>query len=349
MMPEDDFAALCSDIEANGLREDIFTAIDPVDSEVKIADGRNRFNACLKIGKLPRYRQWDGKGDLLSIVVSLNLRRRHLTESQRAMVAGKLANISEGGRPAQPSANLPSLSQAAAADMLNISVRSVTSAVKVQKKGVPELAEKVHSGEISVSAAAEIAEMPKNRQKKIIKKGRDATKRIIGKIRERSLRQAARGRSVCVVCEPGTEDTDENFLAAIQFVRAQFPTHARYLADISSELAEGTLLEATRDNRDRILQAIGPDPDDAIEINDCRRAVGLSGEEFDHALTILLDYSLVDIFEQGGKTETARGARKKLLRRTAKSGKGSEDLKYELDEEEPPEIYTDFFDEHYAR
>jgi hypothetical protein len=86
---------------------------------------------------------------LTAFFVSLNLHRRHLNESQRAMVAGKLANMRQGERTdVEPSANLPDVvSQPEAAKLLNVSERSVRTAKKVQEKAVPELSEKVSIGE----------------------------------------------------------------------------------------------------------------------------------------------------------------------------------------------------------
>ena len=65
----------------------------------------------------------------LAYVISANLQRRHLSESQRAMVAAKLANLPDGVRKDR-SANLRTLSvsQPEAAKLLNVSVRSVQSA-----------------------------------------------------------------------------------------------------------------------------------------------------------------------------------------------------------------------------
>lgn len=74
-------------------------------------------------------------------MVSLNLKRRHLTESQRAMVAASLANM-PAHRPAGNSANLQT-SQSKAADMLQVSPRSVATAAKVRDDGAPELIDAV--------------------------------------------------------------------------------------------------------------------------------------------------------------------------------------------------------------
>ena len=53
--------------------------------------------------------------------------------------------------------------------MLSVGERSVRSAREVIQKGDPELVSAVGSGEISVSAAAEIAEKPKDEQRKIVR------------------------------------------------------------------------------------------------------------------------------------------------------------------------------------
>ena len=72
--------------------------------------------------------------DAVGFVISLNLHRRHLSESQRAAVAAKLANLAEGARTdIEPSANLQKVSQADGTKLLNVSARSV--AAKVMHDG----------------------------------------------------------------------------------------------------------------------------------------------------------------------------------------------------------------------
>ena len=53
--------------------------------------------ACSEIGIEPITKPWDQRGDALSYVISKNLHRRHLNESQRAMVAPKIATMRQGG------------------------------------------------------------------------------------------------------------------------------------------------------------------------------------------------------------------------------------------------------------
>lgn len=64
------------------------------------------------------------------------------------MVAGKVANLSVGDNQ---HTQICGASQTEAAGLLNVSERSVSAAKKVQREGVPKLAEAVESGEVSVS------------------------------------------------------------------------------------------------------------------------------------------------------------------------------------------------------
>ena len=86
------------------------------------------------------------------------------------MVAARIADMQQGGRRRkQPSANLPKVSQPAAARHLNVSTRSVTDGKKVLKKGAPELVASVDSGEMPVSVAATVADLPADEQRKLAK------------------------------------------------------------------------------------------------------------------------------------------------------------------------------------
>ena len=72
---------LADDIRANGLQNSIVLL------DGKILDGRNRHAACKLAGVKPRFENWDGDGSPVEWVISQNLMRRHLTASQRAVVA----------------------------------------------------------------------------------------------------------------------------------------------------------------------------------------------------------------------------------------------------------------------
>lgn len=80
MMDEEQYSALKADIKENGLIEAIWFC------EGKILDGRNRWRACNELNISPDVKEYTGN-DPIGFVVSLNLKRRHLNSSQRAIVA----------------------------------------------------------------------------------------------------------------------------------------------------------------------------------------------------------------------------------------------------------------------
>ena len=143
-----EFEELKADIKANGLLEPIW-----IDEAGAIIDGRNRHRACIETGTPPDFRTRHGD-DLLPFVISLNLHRRHLSESQRDMVAAKIANMPQGARTdVEPCLNLSNVSQAAAAKLMNISRSGVQQAKQVIERGTPELIAAVENGELPVSRA----------------------------------------------------------------------------------------------------------------------------------------------------------------------------------------------------
>jgi hypothetical protein len=113
--------------------------------------------------------------DPLTFVIDKNLTRRHLTNSQRAMVAAKLANLKDGQTKAGTQICVP-VSQEDAAERLKVSQRSVQSATKVKDDADPELIQAVERGDVPVSVAAEIAKLPQAEQRKVVAKGTTAIK-----------------------------------------------------------------------------------------------------------------------------------------------------------------------------
>lgn len=156
-MSPDELKQLADDITANGLAQPIVR-----DKHGTLLDGRNRLAACEIAGVAPRFEQYKGDNPV-AYIISVNLKRRHLNESQRALVASKLATLSHGGdrrsdQAAKVQLEIPKASVAAA--MLNVSERSLANAAVVRKHGGPELIRDVEAGKISVSAAAKRARPP---------------------------------------------------------------------------------------------------------------------------------------------------------------------------------------------
>ncbi|HWB36327.1 MAG TPA: ParB/RepB/Spo0J family partition protein [Rugosimonospora sp.] len=157
MMSDAELLDLVEDVRSHGLREPIWLHRDG-----RIIDGRNRAIACQQLGIEPEARVFEGDdSELVAFVLSLNLHRRHLTESQRAMIAARVANL-KPGRPSE-TPSIDGVSAESAATMLNVSTSSVERAKKVQDRGAPELVAAVDAGEVAVSAAASVAEIVKDR------------------------------------------------------------------------------------------------------------------------------------------------------------------------------------------
>lgn len=162
-MADADYQALKADIDKHGLREPVWTY------QGSLIDGRHRWRACEELGGGCKTREFRGdESELLAFVISLNLKRRHLDESQRAMVAARLSVIGEkDGVPP-----IGGLSQESAATLMNVGVRSVERAAKVLNEGAVALTDAVERGEVSVSAAAAVTDLPKSEQRKLVAQGK---------------------------------------------------------------------------------------------------------------------------------------------------------------------------------
>ena len=161
MMSAREFLDLATDIGEHGLREPVWLHHDG-----RIIDGRNRYLACQRLGIEPEKRTYEGDdSSLVAFVVSLNLHRRHLNTSQRAMVANAIANLKRG---TNQHVEISTPTQSQAAELLNVSRESVVNARKVREGGVSELAEAVRAGQVAVSTAATIAQVDEAEQREVL-------------------------------------------------------------------------------------------------------------------------------------------------------------------------------------
>jgi len=156
LMDEAALAELADDIKANGLREAIKLFDDA------IIDGRNRYLACGLAGIEPTFQEipFAGEQAALTYVLSRNLKRRHLTLEQRALVAARVANMRQGARTDLASADALAtggapVSQAQAAEFLHVSRSSVQRAQTVLKAEDSELIDAVEAGRVSLARAVE--------------------------------------------------------------------------------------------------------------------------------------------------------------------------------------------------
>lgn len=188
-MDESQFKAFLDDIKANGFQETI-KYIEGDDGSAEVIDGRNRLEAAKQM-KVDPWELNTKRGDklmekinvakipsLVSYVASLNLKRRHLSDSQRAAVAvaiekeiAKDEKADERARKLEEKANPTKKEDKAekaekkdskpkettrqkAAKIMGTGDRNVGNAKMIEKKD-PKLFEKVQAGEITINEAVQ--------------------------------------------------------------------------------------------------------------------------------------------------------------------------------------------------
>lgn len=106
----------------------------------RIVDGRHRYRACLLLGLEPVVEEYRGAVPILDWVVATNSTRRHLNESQRAIVANQILELlkTQSGKR----------SRQEICDGLNVGVRTAEAVRRVQKAGAPELIAMMSGGQV---------------------------------------------------------------------------------------------------------------------------------------------------------------------------------------------------------
>jgi len=166
-MDATDYRDLVKSIATVGLREPIWL------HEGKIIDGKHRYKACLETRTEPKFRNWDGQGSLVEFVVSLNLYRRHLTASQRAVIALKIVPMLEAEarerqgtrtdipdiREKFPKSSFGRANDKATEIVKGTNSRYVQEAAKIRKED-PEILELVEQGKVSIPTAKRLIDLP---------------------------------------------------------------------------------------------------------------------------------------------------------------------------------------------
>lgn len=180
MMTADQFSRLKEDIQKNGVKS--FGLL----FEGQILDGRNRYKACQELGIEMDWMEDDEPVpdfDPVAYVLTHNLHRRQLHQSQRAIVAARMATLKNGqignGRKVGPQ-NCGATSEDAA-KLLNVSKRSVETAKYVLEHGSKDLIEAIETRTLSVSLAAKLCKVcdDKREQTRLVKEGKAAIKQRV--------------------------------------------------------------------------------------------------------------------------------------------------------------------------
>jgi len=99
MMTDEELADLAADIKANGLIHPIV-----IDQKGLLIDGRNRARACEIAGFEPTVRMFEGD-DPRAFILSMNLKRRHMSAGQQAMAHAMIYPEPEKGGRGKKSKN----------------------------------------------------------------------------------------------------------------------------------------------------------------------------------------------------------------------------------------------------
>ena len=143
-MSEPEFAAFKEDIREHGQQEPIILY------EGKILDGRHRYRACRELTREPRVLRFEGNPRAAAqFVLGRNFHRRHLTASQRALVAAEMCKL----RPRGNAGTSPYLTAAQASTLMGVGHDLVKDAKHLLRLGDQALLRSVREGEQTVSAA----------------------------------------------------------------------------------------------------------------------------------------------------------------------------------------------------
>jgi hypothetical protein len=199
---KEELQEMADDIKENGLQNPIVLC------DNQILDGRNRYLACEIADVEPRFVEWDGAGSPVEWVVSENLVRRHLTSSQRAVIAHDLLPLLEeearerqrdAGRLAKKLADHKTNGKASqVAARIAKTNSAYVEVVKSIGAKAPELLDRVRSGSITVPDAKKLAKLPDDQRQDVLARcnghplGSGDLHEILGEVRKERREKAAR-------------------------------------------------------------------------------------------------------------------------------------------------------------
>lgn len=202
MLLAEDLQRLADDIATRGQEEPVWLL------DGAILDGRNREAACALLGIDTWTKDYEGK-DPLGFVLSLNLHRRHLSESQRAMVAARIVDWERGIN--QATAGSANLQTREAARRLSISERAVAAAKRVRDNGVEALSDAIRDGRVSVHAGEAISHLEREEQERVLREEEKKIVQLSKEIRAKraKMRHEGRLRHMALVATAGQASTGE--------------------------------------------------------------------------------------------------------------------------------------------
>lgn len=155
MMEAEEFEEFVDDVRINGIKDPITL------HENKILDGRHRHKARSITGRQAQYVQLPANVDPVDFVLTKNLHRRHLTASQRAFIAERVATQKSRGRPLK---NGTTVTRRKAAKLTGISTRQISRVRAINARCPPEISDAIRDGDITINDAEAASKLPPEHQ-----------------------------------------------------------------------------------------------------------------------------------------------------------------------------------------
>jgi N6-adenosine-specific RNA methylase IME4 len=179
MMAGPEFDAFVEDVRRHGIQTPVTLY------QGHILDGKVRYRAAELAGVRLPTTIYTGSNPA-AFVISQNFHRRHLNESQRAMIAARVATMGRG-RPSDNPHHC-GISAGQAAVSLYVGTRSIENAREVLKNGVPEIIARIDAGTLPVSIAAGVSRLPPDIQTRMSQE-REAVLKGAAKAHSRATRE----------------------------------------------------------------------------------------------------------------------------------------------------------------
>lgn len=175
--------------EIHGLEEDLqrngcLQALVVWKEEGILLDGHNRHEICTRLGISYKTTElsFPDRQEAAQWIIKHQLGRRNLSESQRSLMAARLAKLAHGANRFEKKVESPigdsRFTRKEAADALNIGTSSLDRAKQVLAKGSADLVAAVDKGEVTVAKAASVVSLPKSEQLEAAKTKNPPTQQI---------------------------------------------------------------------------------------------------------------------------------------------------------------------------
>jgi hypothetical protein len=253
-MPAKELAALVADVKENGQR-------DPgVMFEGKVLDGWHRCQACIAAEVPFKFVELPEGIDPVAFVMSRNLHRRHMTDSQRAAAVVACSRWAPRGKPV-PGTDLQTTAQLA--KEADVSEKTIRRAKTAQTAG---LGPAVIEGRVSVKQAAEIAKSDPKAAKKIAAGGE-----IPKIVPRREAPAKAEVKSAVDPLDKAREFANEQ-RAKIKALRADLAKRDATIESLNGLLAESR--DNARDLADSLEAALKSGEGDAAVAKEIKKLTG---------------------------------------------------------------------------